>query len=278
MPSGVYIRTKPGWNKNLTRETDERLVKAGRNISKAMKGKIFSEEHKKKLRKPRSEKAKANMKGHCGVYKHGPCSEATKRKLSKVHKGKSPWNIGLTKETDERVAKNAKNIRITTNRPEVKEKQSERMTMAMNRPETKEKLSKILKIVLNRPEVKEKQIEADLKKWANPEFQKKMAVSRTLKPNKLEQYFNKLTPDIVRYVGDFKFFITTKKHTHNPDFKIAGQKKIIELFGDYWHEGEDPKELIKEYADVNWDCIVFWEKEVYNDTEKILGETLEFIK
>jgi len=59
MPSGVYERTKPPWNKGLTKETDERLRKSGVNISKSLKRKnyvrigMYGKHH--------SDKAKENM-------------------------------------------------------------------------------------------------------------------------------------------------------------------------------------------------------------------------
>ena len=51
-----------------------------------------------------SEEARRHMsEAHLGLK----LSEETRRKLSEAAKGKSPWNKGLTKETDERVAKYA---------------------------------------------------------------------------------------------------------------------------------------------------------------------------
>ena len=86
MSRGKYIRTKPNWNMGLQgRDTtksnyDERLAKIGEAISKASKGKrSWSKGLTKKTDKrvakrsknrehPNSEKAKINMKGHCGVF------------------------------------------------------------------------------------------------------------------------------------------------------------------------------------------------------------------
>jgi len=42
--------------------------------------------------------------------KKKPCSEERKRKISESMKGRIPWNKGLTKETDERVASNGKSV------------------------------------------------------------------------------------------------------------------------------------------------------------------------
>ena len=44
-------------------------------------------------------------KGNIPWNKGKPTSKKTRKNLSKAHKGILPWNTGLTKETDKRVAK-----------------------------------------------------------------------------------------------------------------------------------------------------------------------------
>lgn len=147
--------------------------------------------------------------------------------------------------------------------------------------EVKKKISVTLRGRKNGPRSegeKRKISETITKLWADLDYQKVQANARALKPNRIEQYYDELTPECVNYVGDFKFHIKTKKGNRFPDFVIEGQNKVIELFGDYYHEGEDPKDIIKEYKEVNWKCIVFWEHEVLNEPEKVLDETLKFIE
>lgn len=48
----------------------------------------------------------------------------------------------------------------------------------------------------------------------------------------------------------------------NPDFTCEPGRKVIEVFGDYWHRGEDPDRLVRMYAAVGWECLVIWESEV----------------
>ena len=96
--------------------------------------------------------------------------------------------------------------------------------------------------------------------------------------NGLERFFNKITPKNIKYVGDRKLWIKTKKGNRNPDFIIEGQRKVIELFGDYWHEGENPKHKMKEYNDVGYECLVLWESEIYDKTEKVMAKVKTFIK
>lgn len=67
-----------------------------------------------------------------------------------------------------------------------------------------------------------------------------------------------------------------------PDFKVKGQNKAIEVFGDYYHNPDNfyygssliirneydvvPELLIDKYLEVGIDCLVFWEHEVKDPT------------
>ena len=53
---------------------------------------------------------------------------------------------------------------------------------------------------------------------------------------------------------------------------------IIELFGDYWHKGENPEDKIKEYNDVGYKCLILWESEIYNKTEKVMAKVKVFLE
>lgn len=110
------------------------------------------------------------------------------------------------------------------------------------------------------------------------EFAKSRFAALNIKYNKLEQLFNENTPDSVVYQGDGKFFLTFKDgRIKNPDFVVAHQRKVIELFGDYWHRGEDPEELIKQYNEIGFECLVLWEHEVKKDLENSIARTLAFV-
>ena len=67
------------------------------------------------------------------------------------------------------------------------------------------------------------------------------------------------------YVGNGKFWLRTKIKCRVPDFINRNQKKIIEVYGDYWHKGENPNDKISEYREIGWDCIVIWESEIMSD-------------
>lgn len=79
MPTGIY-KHKP-----CLKETKKKISEAQSKEKGYWFGKILSEEHKRNMRKPRSEEAKANMKGKCGVYIR---TEETRKKISQRNKGK----------------------------------------------------------------------------------------------------------------------------------------------------------------------------------------------
>jgi len=315
MPRGAYIRTKEirkkisdtlkgniPWNKGLTKEIDERVAKNARSTSEGMKGYTPWNKNLTKKTDERMAKIARNLSKVVTKYfedprNRGKTSKAIlkkwqdpeyRAKQKDCHKGiKYPEeeypNFGmrgkhLSGMTREKQSISGINAHMKPdslfNSPEYIINLKYKAKRRWADPGFREKMIKIF----NCPEFIAKSSEDKKKKWQNPEYQKMMAIARDMKPNNLEQFFNKLTPNAVRYVGDFNFFITTNKQTHNPDFKVKGQKKIIELFGDYWHRGEDPNELIREYKEVDWDCKIFWESEVYNKTEEVIAEVKTFVK
>ena len=94
--------------------------------------------------------------------------------------------------------------------------------------------------------------------------------------NKLIKLLNTVLPKEYKYVGDGKIRIDT----FNPDFiNCNGQKKIIELYGDYWHNKPDElernKRRIKVYKKYGYETLVIWEKEL-KDLDKLKAKIKEF--
>jgi very-short-patch-repair endonuclease len=50
-----------------------------------------------------------------------------------------------------------------------------------------------------------------------------------------------------------------------PDFVSRQERKIIEVYGRYWHRNDDPNYQIRQYKAVGWDCLVLWEEEAYQN-------------
>lgn len=120
-----------------------------------------------------------------------------------------------------------------------------------------------------------------------PKYEKKdysyLWKNRTnLKPTRPERIFDSITPKSVKYVGDGNKWIKLKNgQNKNPDFVIDGQKKVIEVFGDYWHRkgtrNDDPQELIDSYKQVGLNCLVIWEHEIYKNIDLVKQKADNFI-
>ena len=91
---------------------------------------------------------------------------------------------------------------------------------------------------------------------------------RPTKPEKVIQaLLDKHFPKEWKYVGNGKVWFGKK----NPDFmNVNGQKKLIEVYGDYWHKGEDPQERINHFKQYGFDTLVIWENECYKDEKYLL--------
>ena len=118
----------------------------------------------------------------------------------------------------------------------------------------------------------------------NIEFRRKRALAYNQRPNKMEEYLGKLIetacPNQYRYVGDGQIIINTLC----PDFiNVNGKKKVIELFGDYWHSPEVVRGNWKrtELGRImicncyGFDCLVIWEHELKQKSEEELIKTIK---
>ena len=101
--------------------------------------------------------------------------------------------------------------------------------------------------------------------WKTDEYIKKQIASSNTKPNKPELYLQNVLNSLFfegqfLYVGNFKFFIGGK----SPDFIDPINNKIIELYGDYWHKGQDPNDRINYFKQYGYNTLVIWESELKN--------------
>ena len=205
----------------------------------------------------------------------------------KKRRSESANNVWKDEELRKRHSKIQKKVQNT---PEARKANSIRSKECQNRPEVRIKKSKIVKKFFanpenrkansdrqkeaqNRPEVKERRIKSQIELWKDLDYKRKqlIAIGKGLGilPNKPEttlmELLNWLYPGHYKYVGDFSFVIAGKC----PDFiNINDQKKIIELFGDYWHKGEDPQNRIDLFKVYGYDTLVIWEHEL-EDIERV---------
>jgi len=111
--------------------------------------------------------------------------------------------------------------------------------------------------------------------WKNPEFAKKMLKAFKKSPNKPETFLINLFNEYnlpYKFVGNGAFIIAGKC----PDFvNINGQKKVIEMFGTYWHKPEEEFERKKIFSQYGFETLVIWENEL-KDKTKVLERIIKF--
>ena len=173
-----------------------------------------------------------------GLHKH---SQETKDKIRDSRIGeKNPNHISrLTKARRKQLIAHLEKVR-----PKVRSKEANRKN---SETRIRKGLSKGVNNPMSRPEV--------VKKWAS---------HNGLKPNRQEKFLESILPKTYSINVDAKFVIGNKI----PDFIDVKRKLIIELFGDYWHKDEDPKNLIHYYQQRGYRALVIWEHELHDKNLK----------
>lgn len=125
---------------------------------------------------------------------------------------------------------------------------------------------------------------ANKKVWANLTCDQKTKwimnnrASQRQSPTKPERtiraLLNNMYPGEWRFVGNGQVVINGKI----PDFiNINGQKKIIEVFGDYWHRNDDPKDRAKVFKPYGYKTLVIWESEIKADLDAVKEKITSFM-
>jgi hypothetical protein len=150
--------------------------------------------------------------------------------------------------------------------------------------EVREKLSRAGQGRKHTPVTKQKMAETRRKIWADPAFREKvrgvLPAWTAKKPNGIESSFMSLVSGLgnIEYVGNGRWWrLLPGGARKNPDFKVRGENKVIEVFGDYWHQDENPDALINQYRGAGIDCLVIWEHEIRNAPQGVAERVSRFI-
>lgn len=212
------------WNKGLTKETDGRLRLSAMKSSSSHSGKKLSDEHKSAI----------------GVGNVGRIvSSKTRSRISRSSIGHVPWNRGSTKCDDVRIAEASCVLVKRWKDPEYRGKQVDAAIQRWKDPIQRKNAS-----------------ECGKKRFQDPMYAKRILHRRT--PSSPEQTFIDMCKEF-QYVGDGTLVIDGK----NPDFVcINDEHKLVEIWGNYFHKGQDPQDRINFFKDRGYDCLIIWASEL----------------
>lgn len=209
-----------------------------------------------------------------------------RRKLRESHLGLTPWITGKHHSEESRKTmsqshsgvplsdKHRRSLGLASKKAWAAKSAEERLTWAKNisagetgkyvSPETRKRISASKRGKHLSPQT-EFTSALLLARYRDPVYVQKMAKAWNRKPNKPEalliNLLESMYPGQWKYTGDFSLTINGKC----PDFvNINGQKKIIELFGDYWHRGQNPEERIAAFKPFGYEALIIWEHELKN--------------
>lgn len=114
-----------------------------------------------------------------------------------------------------------------------------------------------------------------------PEIAKKARRVPGKHPNNLEKKAGVFFPPYIKFTGDGKFWLHWKSGSFkNPDFIVRPfrkWRKVVEIFGSYWHKPEDEENYIKKYQEINVICLVLWDYEL-EDFLKVSKKLNDFLQ
>lgn len=127
-------------------------------------------------------------------------------------------------------------------------------------------------------EERRKVSKAMTKLWQNLEFRSNIISGQLLarldRPNQAEAKLLELLQCFSgwEYVGDGSLVIGGL----SPDFINTNKNLVIELYGNYWHEGEDENFRREAFALLGYKALIVWEEEL-NDGDSLLFTICDFM-
>ncbi len=240
---------------------------------------IFGDERASEIRARMSESRMGNKNHFYGKHH----TEETKEKLREHFKGILPWGGNCPDSVRGKISESAKQ----------RYKDNPESNPIYGKPRSEETKRKIGdgnkgKIISEeqREILRELRLGATLSEetkakikayWSDPEYVAKQMKSRGVKPNKKELALDAIIRQLnlpYSYVGDGQFILAGKC----PDFlNINSQKKLIELYGNWWHRNDDPQERIDLFAKFGYSTLIIWESEL-KDPEAVKEKLQQFDK
>lgn len=222
------------------------------------------------------------MKGHnyglckkCGVIHKRPFkgkrhTEESKQKNRLAHLGKSTWNKGLTKETNESVRQTAlklkRHVRTDTHRKNISKARKEWFTRNIHP----------LKGKRRKESVKEKIRQTVKNTMKDPEIRKKCRLGRLNQILPKEGTFieNLMQSELTKRKTPFKRQVSLLEK-YQVDFLIR-EKLVVECDGRYWHNYpyglEKDRRRDKELRNSGFVVLRFWGTDIKNNISHCVDE------
>ena len=246
---GKSCKGRTVWNKGLTKYIDARIKSSSGSFAK----------------------------GVISAFKGKRHTSESNRRNSEAHKDREPWNKGLTcvqtawnkgltKETDSRVSNTSKKLSEGASWNKGLTKETDNRLV---------KVSETMKEFWESKEYRQKRSNDEKARWKDPEYAKKILHRRILSGP--EQEFICISDRFYfafDFVGDGTLVIDGK----NPDFvSLKDDRKLIEIWGEYFKKGRNPKDLIDFYKVRGYECLVIYASELKH-LEKIINRVREFVE
>jgi len=249
------------------KNSEEAKTKQAERARERWKDKDYRKKNEERLRKQAADPKNTEVR-----------LEATRKKFATDPEFKERFHKGTSRCSTETNLANWQN-------PECVEKMKENAKKLWEDPKHVEKMKENAKKLWEDPEYRKKGLET-LKRgnetyvrnyWnKTPEEREKIISDRMKKvctfPNGLERKVIDFGIENLIYTGDGSMFIRHPDgKSKNPDFYVKGSdgKKWVELWGNYWHKGEDPEEAKCYFSKAGCEVLIFWEKEVNKEPLKV---------
>lgn len=223
----IKLRRNPEYKTRVSLSMKKAWEKRDRNISEERKNKISHSVKNAWILKTQEERKLIGNK--ISISKEGfKFSNETKAKMSLIAKGKH----------------NSPATEIT----------SEQMKKKWQDPEYRSRMSE-----LSSKRAKDRWADSEKKdEWVRNILRAK-AMPMSSAEVKLQTVLDRFYPGEWKYVGDGTLIIAGKC----PDFiNVNGLKKIIEVFSDYFHRGQNPQNRIDAFKPFGYETLVLWTKDV----------------
>ena len=126
------------------------------------------------------------------------------------------------------------------------------------------------------PEVREKIRRSNIEAYKKPEVWKNWLRGTARRPTTPERELIKIIKENhypLKYVGDGRLNIGNMC----PDFIHLSEKKVVEVFGNYWHDSSEVDERIRNFKKYGYQCLIIWEKEIYNNRNQVISKLERFL-